>query len=219
MNPRIEALWADLTADRKKAGVLGVLLLVGGIVGIRALAQSAGGPRTASAQPAAAPASSAAAPPPGGAMLRVTGPESVAGARQIDLTPPPSSASRGRPSRDVFVLSDAHFPEPEPEANPAEKPKSGASAADTTVDEGEVARRRALADAGRLRVRSITVGPKTLAILDFADADAGPRRSQVVRAGDVIRGFTVTQVSALGVVVERDGVTATLRPAPHPTKP
>lgn len=219
MNPRIEALWAELTADKKKAGVLGVLLLVGAIVGIRAAAQSAGGPRAASAHPAAGSASSAAAPPPGGATLHVTAPESVAGAAQIDLTPPESAANRGRPSRDVFVLSGAHFPEPEPEPKPAERPKSGAAAADTTEDEGEIARRRALADADRLRVRSIAVGPKTLAILEFAEADAGPRRTQVVRAGDVIRGFTVTEVTARGVVVERDGVTASLRPAAHPTKP
>lgn len=219
MNRKAEALWAQLTADKKKAGVLGALLMVGAVVGIRAAAQSAGGPRAASAQPAAAPAGSAQPPSQGGATLQVEGPESVAGARQLDLTPPGPSASRGRPVRDVFVLSEAHFPEPEPEAKQAEKPKSGAVAADTTEDESETARRRALAEADRLRVRSITVGPKTLAILEFADADAGPRRSQVVRAGDTVRGFTVTEVSARGVVVERDGVTATLRPAAHPTRP
>lgn len=211
MNQRIQELWTRIRAEGPKAVALGVLLVVCLGLGVRAALM--GGPKRGAAaptvQPAAAPLAGAPEPPAAGSGA----------SEPLDLTPPRRHAEAGKPTRDVFALNPAWFPDaPAPTA-----PGSavGAKSADGIDDksgeaasleaEAEAARRRTLDAAARMRVRSLILGSRPAAVLE-GSADEGARRGRVVRQDDVIDGFVVVAIGEDGVRLARDGVETVLKP-------
>ena len=222
MSRRARELWAEMTAEKGKAGVLGGLLLVLAVVGVRALVKSSDGPAHAAASTQTQPAPQAhdASRTPSTAVISNAaepGSSAASSARaQPDLTPPRRYSSGVKPARDIFALSEEHFPVVTPVADgtrDANRPKSADGVADNTGEaDTRDAAHQANADAANLRVRSIALGPRTLAIIEDTTAESASRRTKVVRAGDTVAGFLVTAVTAHGVTLSRDGVTIDLKP-------
>ncbi len=217
MKQKLREFWALAKAEGKKTVVLGVLLGVCAVLGARALLS--GKPKrtpAATVAPVAGAPNVAAPAAPGPAPVTPLAAASEAGANALDLTPPRRYAQRPVPSRDLFALNPALFPDPAPSdgAGGADGAKSASgiddkSGTDAPPEAGAL-RRRALEDASRLRVRSIMLGAQPAAVLESAIGDA--RRAEVVRVGDRVAGFVVAEITSIGVRVERDGAEALLEP-------
>lgn len=217
MNQKLREFWALAKAEGKKTVVLGVLLLVCAVLGARALLT--GKPKRPTVAPVAPVAGSPAkahAPGPLTAQPALPPAPAEPGADDLDLSPPRRYAQRPVPTRDLFALNPALFPDPAGAgvADGAAGAKSATgiddkSGADAPPEAGAL-RRRALEDASRLRVRSLMLGAQPAAVLESAIGDA--RRAEVVRVGDRVAGFVVAEITSIGVRVERDGAEALLEP-------
>lgn len=231
MKHALRQIWLDLTADRRKACVLGALLLIATMLGLRAAFKSSG-PAVAAAAASAAQRTTTqpqqpTAPHPGAVAVQTHtagSADNQPAPRMLRLTPPHVYSRSGMPSRDIFSVSDAHFPPAAVAAKPNDGPKSTdppADIIDTTAERAAAAHARLQAEADKLRVRSIALGARAIAILEITNGpDGAARRTRVVRAGDVVAGFTVLAVAASGVLLEQDGVSIELPPpAPAGAKP
>lgn len=217
MKEKLVQVWTELTADKKKASILGALLGLALILGVRALLVGGKAPAPAPAAPA-----SAGAAPTGTSGMAQPAPDSpgagatALGSSSLDLRPPMRFGSVGGVQRDVFRLNPAFFPDVQPAAQEGalEGANSTPGSADSASEEGlspqALAQRRVQADAARLRLRSIMLGPNPVAIVE-SDVE-GAIKATVLRPGESIAGFRVVAVKEDGVTLERGGIEVTLTP-------
>lgn len=212
MKARAMEAWVALTSDKRRAGVLGGLVLVALVMWARAALVSSSddggaGPAKASASAGsegAAPNASGNAAPSGGAPAADALSTPDQGAVQLPPVPPLA--------RDLFAYSREYFPEPvQTDSTAQEDPKSAPAQVEISSDEEEPEEtedEQALlvrADAARwLRLRSLMLGKEPVAVIE-STAPKDPR-SSVIRVGESIAGFTLVSVAARTVMVERDGV-------------
>lgn len=204
MNKQLQEAWAIVTADRKKAAVLGALVLVAGGLWLRAALTS--GPSKASASGESRMTESGKKR----AEKAAKKPEDVverAPARTIELAPPPPL------TRDLFVLSEALLAssaqtdlvdsgDPKSAAGKDDKPLRPAPIAAQTVSE------RVASEAARLRLRSTMIGANPIAVIETPDASRAG--GVMVRPGEAIAGFTLVAVRAHEVELEKEGVRVTI---------
>ncbi|RMH24210.1 MAG: hypothetical protein D6693_10195 [Planctomycetota bacterium] len=197
MNQSLLQFWAIVTADRKKAAMLGALVLVAGGLWVRAALTT--GPSRAKAGAGG-----------GIVTLQADGGEDEGPAepdlrRTVTVTPAP------RNTRDLFALSDALVSlssQMEPDASGA--PKSASGSDDNTQRPGARARdreRRVRDEASSLRLRSTMIGASPIAVIETPE---GNRHGVVVRPGDVVEGFRVVAIRTHEVELEKDGVSVTI---------
>ena len=217
MSRRVRELWLRAKAEGKKAVMLAALLGVCAILGLRA-AVFGGKPRHAASPASAAPqpaAPSASAPDAAGAER----PDAPA----LDLTPPRRYARGGAPTRDLYALNPRFFPDV---TGVRSAGREGGAKSATGADDksGEAAptdaqslRRRATADAARLRVRSVIVGAQPAAVIEREEG--GARKAEALRVGEKVCGFVVAEITATGVRLERDGAEVVLEIAVRKNEP
>ncbi|HBS29078.1 MAG TPA: hypothetical protein DEB06_06425 [Phycisphaerales bacterium] len=201
MKRRLAEMRVLLMAERRKAGVLGLLLLVLAGALVKSLV-SVGPSASEAALPVGATEAEAVAAAGQDAFSRTVA--------QVDA-PRGSSIVRvaraARVDRDLFALDGAHFPPPAQ----VEDPKSVAQESRVTaiespapsVDEDRArteSRVRSAAD--RLRLRSVIVGQRPIAVFEVK----GDRQRAVVRLGESIDGFVLAEVFSDSVVLEMDSV-------------
>ncbi len=204
MNQRFAEVWAIVTADKKKTGVLACLVLVA--VGLWLRAALTSGPSRAGASTSATDAS-------GFASNKTAGKNK--GPAEADAAPPKTVRfTTPEPlRRDMFALSDPLVAlSAQPDLLVPDDPKSRAGTDDKSARAGGpepvsiVSRVRQEAES--LRLRSTMVGTNPIAVIE---PNSGARRNAaVLRVGDMIDGFTLVEVHAHSVVMEKDGVRVTL---------
>lgn len=210
MKRRLSEMWLLVTADRKRAAILGTLLLV--LTGVGAKMFLFDGPRRARASNADATSEKS------GADRKASGKSSSSG-QQGSRT---NAAEYGAPERrtvipaanvvrDLFALNDERFKplQTEPSdkgAGLAGKSQTGSVEKETSapVSEAEVIRQRVLEEASHLRLRSILLGSRPAAVIESSGGKKGS--SMVVAVGQTIDGFSLVSIGSEGVVVEKDGV-------------
>ncbi|TVQ31600.1 MAG: hypothetical protein EA376_09020 [Phycisphaeraceae bacterium] len=201
MKKRLMEYWVMVTADPKKASILGGLVVVALVMWVRAgvLSKSsenqAPGPRQAGAAQQTDIGS-------GSAMDR-----KLASANRIEL---PSLTPL---ERNLFLPSERYFPLPSQtevsEPSPAKSPIRN----DDIEQEDEAAlaarhEQRIREQAKNLRVRSIMLGSSPTAVIETHGSRRGA--AQVLRIGQQIEGFTLIEVHRSRVVVEQDGIRVAL---------
>lgn len=205
MNTTITRLKVVLAAEKKKAGVLSVLLLLLVVAGVRSTMQA--GPSKARAATVSQERRAAAA----------AAAEKEASGNMTRRARPPVTVERPRPlRRDLFLLSEAHFPLPSQTEPPARMPpKSGSSNVEAAVRKPagpateHSAAERVRKEAGSLRLRGTLIGSTPMAVIEVTGKRAD--KGNVVRPGQVVEGFTLIEVQSTGVVLEKDGVRVELR--------
>jgi len=205
MKATITHLKVVLAAEKKKAGILSVLLLLLVAVGVRSTMQA--GPSKARAATASQERRAAAA----------AAAESAGSGNTARRAKPPITVERPRPlRRDLFLLNEAYFPLPSQTEPPAGMPpKSGSSNVEAPVrnpagpaKEDTVAE-RVRKESGSLRLRGTLIGSTPMAVIEVTGKRAD--KGNVVRPGQVVEGFTLIEVQSTGVVLEKDGVRVELR--------
>lgn len=202
MNERVAEIWAIVTADKKKAGVLACLVLVA--VGLWLRAALTSGPSRADA--------STSANASGFASSRDTG------KNKPDDAPaaPPKPVRFIQPEaldRDMFALSDPLVAlSAQPDRAGADNPKSPMGTDDKSqragTSEAVSIETRVRQESESLRLTSTMIGTNPIAVIE---STAGARRNAaVLRVGDTIDGFTLVEVHAHSVALEKDGVRVTL---------
>ncbi len=201
MNQRFAEVWAIVTADKKKAGVLACLVLVA--VGLWVRAALTSGPSRAEASAGSS----------GFASTRSNGNNKVSD--EIPVAPP-------RPvwfsdpdvlKRDMFALSDPLVAlSAQPDLLAADDPKSRVGTDDKSTRTGAPGtisvESRVRQEAESLRLRSTMIGTNPIAVIEPI---AGARRNAaVLRVGDTIDGFTLIEIHAHSVEMEKEGVRVTL---------
>lgn len=219
MKQRLAELWLELTADKKKSAALGALGLLLLVVSVRAAigTRKSPAPRPASLAGLPAARGGAAAPHPAGSVAADAAPKETAlsspDLRELERLRDPNS-----PLRDLFAFDSRAYPDAPRDAgaNRANGANSPTGMADYSGEESatseEGGSRRAHADVGQLRLRSLALGATPVAVVEVGEG--GARKSFVVRAGDSVLGLRVTSVGAEGVRLERDG-SAILLPPPE----
>jgi len=203
MNPRMSRLMVLINAERKKLGVLSVLVLCLGGAGLRAFVLS--GPRSAVASDRTPVEAGTASDRKGGA--------GTSSRRKPDIRLPIPAELK----RDLFAIPEAHFPKPS-QTEPADSdiPKS-APAKDETPSRVEPVRpedqpeAKAAADLRRLRLKGTILGGSPMAVIELAGQK--DKRGTVVRPGGEIDGFTLVEIKSDGVVLEKYGVRLELKRA------
>jgi hypothetical protein len=191
---RTVAEWKILiAAERKKAGALGVLVVVMAVLGVR------------QAMPSMRPSSAR-------AEDRSSAGESRTGSELDSPVMPRGPVVRvPRPApvqRDLFRFDPISFPNP-PETSPPDpvEQKSVDAADEESVPEvtespaARVARVRSAS--GLLRIRSVMFGTSPMAVIEFPDGKRSATR--LVRPGDRVMGFLVEEIGAGAVWLEMDG--------------
>lgn len=192
MKDRLLELWYTITADKKRAAMLGALALVAVVLWIQKGLQSEN-------SRAAAPRAASATTP------RSAGPDATPQDRGEEIRVPGPS----RLERDLFALSEAYFPWPsQTDSSGVEDPKSSDGIDDNSIDT-ERLNREALVrgvrdEAKRLRLRSTMLGATPVAVIE--EAGSGQRGSSVLRVGQSIAGFTVIEIGTRRAVLEKHGV-------------
>lgn len=202
MHERVQKMWIELTADRRKAAMLGGLIIVAAGMWVRYGLQS-GGPTQAAAQtPTGAVASeSALALDSAFAELTRVREQLAAGVKVI---------RRPRYSdRDVFTLDPDHFPIPiESDLTSQEDPKSPVVFVETPEEraarERESRLRRVTQEADQLRLRSVMVGSRLAAVIEATVERQ--TTSHVLRPGQSVEGFVLVEVHTDRVLLEKEGV-------------
>lgn len=191
----------EILADKRKAAILGVLGVVAVGLGVRTLApsgESSHPGRTAVASPASL---GSFAPLASDSVIATDAERKVREA----MAAWKASARRTAPTRDLFALDNAHFPDP---SQPDRGSIDGAKSADSYDDDGD----RGLAtasDFARIRLKSTMTGNRTVAIFDLSAF--GGSAAAMARVGDSVAGFRVAGISRQSVTLERDGVVRELR--------
>ena len=185
----VDRLKSELLRDKKKAVILGVLVLVGAILGVRAICVSAG----------SSPANAEGAVATSGAMPGVASDGSAAAA--APGAPNPRNLrdvrARGTITRDLFTPKLDGFPLVQ-----QPKPTPVVTVATTQPVDAEEIRAAGIRDAaGGLLLQSTIISsgvPKAII------------NGQVVGLKDVIQGFEVVEVTAGACVVQQAGVRISL---------
>ena len=207
MKRRWAHLVAILLADKKRASMLAILLGLLGIAGLRAVVLL--GPSSARASDRAENRRDG----PGSANASPQGSESGRSRRGPGIrvaAPPPLE-------RDLFALNEVYFPPPSQTQPPVHPPpKSEASSVETPPQASGAERadepgQRAQRDAQRLRLRGTLLGSAPMAVIEVIGSK--DRRGTVVRPGQEVEGFVVSEIRAAAVVLERDGVKVELKRA------
>lgn len=187
----VARLQAEVKRDPKKAAILGILVVVFLIVGVREVARRAGSPGsssaatvTTSAQPAANTTAGAAA---GHKAL-----ESKGAGESYDL-------AVLRVSRDIFTPDEEYFPAPEPKTREKPKPKPGLRVMDPNAA-AQAARLQVIAQAATLVLQTTVIGERPTALIN----------GRIVRIGDTIAGFKVVDINSRSCQLERDGIRVAL---------
>lgn len=194
MSVSLRKIKADLLADKKRAAVLGCLLLIALVVGVRAVISS--GPRRA----VAAPRSVAAAPNAAQAQV-VRAPTEIVAA----LKPRPELPD-ARELRDLFTGPLVIVAQAPP--NGDEGGKSEAGPADNPIEQPDPAaiRARLEEEASRLVLRSTILGASPMAVVRAP----GVEHASPIRIGDQVAGFTLVEIHARAITLERDGMQVTI---------
>jgi hypothetical protein len=202
---RLTEAWIAITADKRKAVVLGALTLVALVTVTRAaLSQK----KPAGLRPVAGASAPAAADAAAG-LVRAENRESRTEAPVVRLAAIPPL------TRNLFLASERHFP------YPAQTEGSGGTPAKSPVgtdEKSEEEIERALAEervrlvneeAAGLRLRSTMLGTSPLAVVESAKGARGG--SAVLRVGQAFEGFTLVEVHRESAILEKDGVRVEIR--------
>ena len=198
---RVHEYWIRVTAEPRKAAVLGGLMLVLVVMGTRMMLK--GGPSSARAQGELAVAS------PTDTM------NSLLDLSILDGGGPEVLIERApNPERNVFGFDERYFPIPAPaeDLGPEDSPKDESDQDDNTEAQPSQEELRAalVAEAERrIEVKSTLVGSNPVAVIEVIDN--GKRERRVVGIDQAVDGFIVRRVTAHGVVLERDGVLIEIR--------
>ncbi len=209
MKRRLQGLWIVITDDRKKAGVLGSLLLILLAFGVKTLVMGS--------RPGGA---SAAIGRSGESAVTAVGQNAVSRA----IASLGNGSSRGvitlaaspRLSRDLFAFDEGYFPpppqpvssSPSAQTDPGGPPSRalGQSAIDERAENAEERQARLEArvrkEADALRLRSVVLGTNPIAVIEVP----GKRQRRVVPLGREIEGFRLEEVAGNSVVLEMDSV-------------
>lgn len=193
----------EIVADKRKAAILCVLGVVAVGLGVKTFAPMGKSP-AARRGVVASPASLSGSEPLASDSVIATDAE-----RKVREAMAAWKASMrvDAPTRDLFALDNAHFPDP---SQPDRRSLASAKSADGYDDDGD--RGRAIAkDLAALRLKSTMSGKRTVAIFDLS-AFGGPG-VVMTRVGDSVAGFRVTAITPRSVTLERDGVLRELRVA------
>lgn len=200
MHERVEAIRDAVAADPKKSAVLGALALVAVAMWMRSGFTMVGPSPAGASQDQKTDASRA------GEVLATTASEIASvrerlSRREVTL-PRPEEATR-----DLFALSGAFRPPDDPNVTtPQESPKSPSSSDDTEaarMERERLARIEAMRkEAGRFRLRSVIVGQRPAAVIEVTGA--GRPRSVVLRKGQAVEGFVLTEIRPNSVLLMKD---------------
>ncbi len=201
MQEKLLELWLLINADRKKSVVLGASMLVLVVLGGRQLLSAS--PRAANAQQAT--------------VLEQLRDQAV-GDLDAQLLFPDAGAIRvptpdvERP-RDLFRFSDRYFPPPKTEspvvANAAKLNEGNDESTDAHIDEDAQRVARVRSEAERFRLRSTILGATPIATIEIVGERA--TRSEMLRPGEQISGFTLVDVGSHSVTLRKSGVEITLQ--------
>jgi hypothetical protein len=190
-NPAVRKLVAELTRDKKKAAVLGVLVLVGVVFTIKAFAHG-GGPASAAGTPMA------------GKDSLISTPKSQNDAADRDLK---AKARRdlyiqqmdGSITRDLFLANMDLFPRKNVEpVKVVPTPTTAASApAPPSADQD---RQVIQAEAQALVLQSTMVGASSIANIN----------GKILRVGESFSGFEIVDITSHSCLVRKRNVTAVL---------
>ncbi len=203
MNKRLAEIKLAILEDKKKAGVLAALTLVALVVGARAAFKVAP-KRAGAATTAQAPTQYANSNPnvaPGSPAQPITIPAIDPAKLVQSMRRYAVSASL---TRDPFALDPVEFPT-------AHAPKSGSAPSEDQAGAAlppDSEASRAAEILKRMRVRSLIIGPRPVAVIEIRDASAAASRT--VAIGDDLEGFTVSDITANAVTLTLDGATHTL---------
>jgi hypothetical protein len=203
MKPRMSKLMVLVHAERKKLGVLGILVLALGLASLRALVLS--GPRSANAAPGARSEESPDGNVPG------------AGRRTAGHRPDIRTTIPAELTRDLFALDESQFPRPSQTEPPdSVDPKSAPAKVETSSrveprQEEDPPEVRIAEELRKLRLKGTILGGSPMAVIELAGQK--DKRGTVVRPGESIEGFTLIEVVNGGVVLEKDGVRVELKRA------
>ncbi len=198
MNRKLHELRVILRADPKRAGVLGFMLFV--LVALTVKAVLFRGPARAGAatRPGAAQSLGGAAEnrPGNGATVekRRRGPVVI-------LPAPPAEL------RDLFLVDEARFPRAvKPEVVSKSPRKSDPISAENPEETARKARAaleaRVLGEAAGLRLRGTLMGASPSAVIE----SPLEKKSAVLTAGAEFAGFTVLEIRAGSVTLEKEGI-------------
>ncbi len=187
---------AELKRDKKKTVVLGVLVVLAAVVGGRLLVQSLS-PRQAGAAESPLPAAVPSESPETGDVADGT-------AGLLDLAEPPAEAPH-RPGRRDHEFQRDLFAR-RPEFYPLEQPKEEATKVVTKSEPSADEKRRAAERLVRSQARSLSLQSTVVSSTPTAIVNG-----RVLRTGDWINGFEITEITPRGCTVRKDGVDVQLQ--------
>lgn len=202
MKDRLLGMWYVVIEDRKKAGILGVLLLALGALAVKSMLSA--GPNQSSAA-----SGGDSSPGQVGQTALSRAAELVARLQRRQFREVPAAP---RLSRDLFAVDERRFPPPIVEVPVRVEPpperiepviKSDPEDADD-LRAREIARIREEAEGFKLR--SVVVGQNPLAVIELP----GKRRT-VVPLGGSVNGFKVEEVTTESVELVKDAVRVRLK--------
>lgn len=228
MKRRAAEMWIMITADRRRATILCVLMII--LTGVGAQTLLSRGPKRArAAADAVTPEGASKLKSEKGSPSRGRGGGSRTERESTASAPEPAAIVRlvrsPRVARDLFKLNDERFPPPQTEPTSdskglAEKSAAGSdekTSAGSAPSEDDV-RQRVAQEASRLRLRSILLGSRPAAVIETTGAGRKERRT-VLSVGQTVEGFTIAAVAQDGVTIEKEGVQVVLRrELPEPTR-
>ena len=190
-----QRLMLDLNRDKRKTAILGVLVVVGVFLGMRAIvnrgATAGAEPVSVASVPQAAAAPSASR---GAAGLKATGEEIPDGVRSERYV-----QQMGRSiKRDIFAPNTDFFP-PERQVSAVTR-DANALATKPVEDERELERQAILAQARAMVLQSTMTSTTPTAVVS----------GRVLRVGDWINGFQVLDIAPRACTLEKKGVRVTL---------
>jgi hypothetical protein len=190
-NSPVRKLVAELTRDKKKAAVLGVLVLVGAVFTIKALVHG-GGPAAASATPLAAKDSLTCGPKfqedPADRDLKVKARRDQY-IQQMD----------GSITRDIFLANLDLFPRKNVEPVKVVLTPTTAASGPAPIPE-EQDRKVIQAEAQALVLQSTMVGASSIANIN----------GKILRVGEWFSGFEIMEITSHSCLVRKRNVTAVL---------
>jgi hypothetical protein len=189
-NPAVRKLVAELTRDKKKAAVLGVLVLVGVVFTVKAFVHG-GGPAAASATPMAGQESLTCSPKP---LDDAAEREVKAKARRDQYI----QQMDGSITRDIFLADLDLFPRKNPEPVKVASTPTTASAPATVPEDQD--RQAIQAEAQALVLQSTMVGASSIANIN----------GKILRVGEWFSGFEIMEITSHSCLVRKKNVTAVL---------
>jgi len=197
MKQRIIEFWVMVTADKRKAAVLGVLLLVAVVMWLRMVMVSGG--------PSAAKASSIARATAQEFENKSDSSDGAGGYERLPIVNIPPVAPL---KRDLFAPGPAFGPQPfQTDQTEGGRPKSATRTDDNSAVSPELRRqeleRVVREEASRLQLSSTMVGVNPIAVIQVGGAK-GTRA--VLGIGDSVDGFELIEVSSRTVILMKDDV-------------